>query len=99
MFFELCNASSTFQNYINNLLQEYLNHFIIIYLNDVLIYNEIEKEHHEQVFKILRRLKERNLQLNINKYEFSIFEMKYLEMYINVNKIRINSKEIKTIKN
>lgn len=99
MSFELCNASSTFQSYINNSLQEYLNHFIIAYLNNVLIYSEIEKEHHEQVLKILRRLKERDLQLDINKYEFSIFEIKYLEMYVDVNEIRMNSKKIETIKN
>ncbi len=99
MSFELCNASSTFQSYINNSLQEYLNHFIITYLNDVLIYSETEKEHHEQVLKVLRWLRERDLQLNIDKCEFSISEIKYLEMYIDVNEIRMNPKKIETIKN
>ncbi len=60
MSFELCNASATFQSYINSSLQEYLNHFITTYLNDVLIYSETKKEHEKQVLKILKRLRERN---------------------------------------
>ena len=45
MSFKLCNASITFQTFINNVLRKYLNVFYIVYLNDILIYNNIKKKH------------------------------------------------------
>lgn len=94
MFFELCNASSTFQNYINSSLREYLDYFVTIYLNDILIFNDIEFEHIKQISKVLRRFKKKSLQLNIDKCEFSVFEIKYLRMYVNVNGVRMNFEKV-----
>ena len=94
MLFELCNAPSMFQSYINSSLREYLDYFVTTYLNDILIFNDIEFEHIEQVLKVLRRLKKRGLQLNIDKCEFSVLEVKYLEMYVNVNDVRMNFEKI-----
>ena len=97
MLFELCNASIIFQSYINSSLQEYLNQFITVYLNDVLIYSETKEEHEKQVLKVLRKLQKRELQLNINKCEFFVLEVKYLRMYVKINEIRMNSKKIEVI--
>src|ERR1044072_6933506 len=36
--FGLVNASSTFQRYINHLLQEYLDDFVSVYIDDILIF-------------------------------------------------------------
>ena len=99
MSFELCNTSITFQSYINSSLQEYLNQFITAYLNDVLIYNETKEKHEKQVLKVLKKLQERELQLNINKCEFSISEVRYLRMYVEINKIRMNLEKIEVILN
>jgi uncharacterized protein (DUF2344 family) len=55
MSFELCNASATFQSYINSTFQNYLDHFCIAYINDILIYSSNAKEHVQHVLKILVR--------------------------------------------
>ena len=68
--FELYNASSTFQAFINNILREYLNVFYFAYLNDILIYNNTKKEYIEYIGKILGKLEHAGLYLNINKCEF-----------------------------
>ena len=94
MLFELCNASSTFQSYINSSFRKYLNYFVTIYLNDILIFSDTEFEHIEQILKIFRRFKKKNLQLNIDKCEFFVFEIKYLEMYVNVNDVKMNSEKV-----
>jgi hypothetical protein len=39
MFFDLANASATFQIHINFALKKYLNDFCVCYLNDILIYS------------------------------------------------------------
>lgn len=43
LFFELCNALSTFQNYVNDFFREFLNAFVIAYFNNILIYNNDKK--------------------------------------------------------
>ena len=45
MLFELCNASETFQTFINDILREYLNDFCIEYLNDILVYSNSDDKH------------------------------------------------------
>jgi hypothetical protein len=97
MFFKLCNASSTFQNYINNFLRKYLDYFVIVYLNDVLIFSAIQKKHIEHVLKILRRLRKKDLQINIDKCEFFVFEVKHLNMIVEVNDVKMNLKKMISI--
>ena len=70
MPFKLCNALNTFQIFINDILREYFNIFYFAYLNDILIYNNIKKKHIEHIKKILKKLQQINLYLNINKCEF-----------------------------
>ena len=56
MFFELCNALSTFQIFINDILREYLNIFYFIYFNDILIYNNTKKKYIKHMKKVLKKL-------------------------------------------
>jgi hypothetical protein len=43
MFFELINESSTFQNFMNDILMNYLDEFVITYLNDIIVYSNSKK--------------------------------------------------------
>ena len=45
MLFNLCEASSSFQSYINDILQNCLNIFITVYIDDILIYSKSVKKH------------------------------------------------------
>jgi hypothetical protein len=97
MFFELINESSTFQNFMNDILMNYLNEFVITYLNDIIVYNNSKKEHVQHVRKILQRLREANIQANVDKCEFHIIETKFLNMIVNRDDIKINFEKIKAI--
>ena len=99
MLFDLCNASSTFQAFINDVLREYLNMFCSAYLNDILIYSNNKKKHVKHVKKILEKLKHADLYLNINKCEFHIKQVKYLELIIIIEDLKMNSQKIDTIRN
>lgn len=71
--FGLANAPSTFQKYINWMLKDYLNEFCFAYVDDVLVYSKRTlAEHREHVRKVLRRLQEAGLQLDIDKCEFEV---------------------------
>ena len=45
MPFSLCEAPSSFQSYINDILQDCLNIFATAYIDDILIYSKSVKEH------------------------------------------------------
>ena len=99
MFFEFCNAFETFQSFINNTLREYLNDFCFNYLDDILVFSNSKKKHIEHVRKILKRLKKINLFLNIDKCEFFVISVKYLDLIIIIDDIKMNSQKIETIVN
>jgi hypothetical protein len=97
MFFELINESSTFQNFMNDILMSYLNEFVIAYLNDIIVYSNSKKEHIRHVRKILQRLREANIQTNVDKCEFHTIETKFLRMIIDRDDIKMNLEKIKAI--
>jgi hypothetical protein len=97
MLFELINESSIFQNFMNDTLMNYLNEFVIAYLNDIIVYSNNKKKHIQHVRKILQRLRETNIQTDVNKCEFHIIETKFLKMIINRDEIKMNLEKIKAI--
>ena len=88
MFFDLCNALETFQSFINVILRKYLNEFCIVYVNDILMYNNIKEKHVNHIRKIFVKLKQIELFFNINKCEFFVTQVKYLNMIITIENKR-----------
>jgi len=72
MLFKLTNESMFYQHYMNDVLFKYLHQFCQIYLNDIIIYSKILKKHKRHVRLILNRLREADLQIDINKCEFHV---------------------------
>ncbi len=97
MSFELINESFTFQNFMNDTLMNYLNEFVVAYLDDIIVYSNNKKKHIRHVRKILQRLRETNIQTDVNKCEFHTIETKFLEMIIERDDIKMNFENIKTI--
>ncbi len=99
--FELVNVSSTFQRYINWVLQNFLNEFCSAYVDDILIFtDELLHQHWNHVQKILLRLWEASLQIDIDKCEFEVKSIKYLEFILKVRKrIQMNPQKVKVIMN
>ncbi len=97
MLFDLCNVSDIFQIFINKTLREYLNNFCIVYLDNILIYSKNQEEHIKYVKLVLAKLKQARLYLDIDKCEFNVIQVKYLDLIITIEDIKIDSKKIKTI--
>ena len=97
--FGLANAPSTFQKYINWALRDYLDEFCSAYVDDILIYSSgSRKEHREHVRKVLLRMREAGLQLDISKCEFEVQETKYLGFIIEAGKgVRMDPAKVKAI--
>ncbi len=98
MLFELTNEFASFQHYINDVLFECLHKFCQTYLNDILIYSKTLKEHRTHMKEVLDKLHEVNLQININKCEFKIQKISFLELLIFINDLRMNFWKVNVIR-
>ncbi len=97
MLFELINESFIFQNFMNDTLMNYLNEFVIAYLDNIIVYSNNKKEHIQHVKKILQRLRETNIQTDVDKCEFYITKTKFLEMIVGRDEIKMISEKVKAI--
>ena len=98
MFFELTNASTTFQSYIHLTIREYLNIFCIVYLNNILIYSDDKNTHEKHVRLIFEKLRKFKLFANLKKCYFDLNEIDYLKYLINIMKIKMNFVKIQIIR-
>jgi hypothetical protein len=99
LFFDLCNELVSFQHFINDTLHEYFNEFCTAYLDDILIYSDNKLKHEAHVKKILFKLRDASLQVDIIKCKFHIIEITYLSMIVIIKRIKINSVKIKIVIN
>ncbi len=98
MLFELINESAFFQHYINNMLFNCLHKFCQTYLNDILIYSKTLKKHRTHMKEVLDKLREADLQMNIDKCEFEIQKISFLKLLIFINDLQINSWKVDVIR-
>ena len=63
--FGLTGAPATFQRYINWVLRDKLDICCSTYIDDVVIYNDTQTEHRSVVLRIIRKLADAGLQLDL----------------------------------
>ncbi len=98
MLFKLINKLASFQHYINDVLFDCLHKFCQTYLNDILIYSKILKEHRIYVKEVLDKLREVDLQIDIDKCKFKIQKISFLELLIFINDLQMNSRKVDVIR-
>ncbi len=95
--FKLTNESIFFQQYMNDILWNFLNDFCQVYLNDILIYSKMRKKHRDHVKLVLSRLREAELQMNIQKCEFNVEKTVFLEVIVSELDFRMNLSKVTVI--
>jgi len=95
--FGLTNASTAFQQFINNLFSNLLDVCIVIYLNDILIYSNNMSEHHWHIKKVLKYLCKTSLYAKVEKYEFHSKSVKYLGYILSPSGLTIFNNKVKII--
>ena len=83
MPFGLSGAPAAWQRWINEILRDYLDQFCTAYLDNVLIWSEgSQEDHYDKVNKVLERLENAELKLDIRKCDFAVKEVKYLGLVL-----------------
>ena len=83
---------------MNDVLFDYLDNFCTTYLDNILIYSDNELEHKHHVRKVLKRLHNTSLQIDLKKCEFHVTRTKYLGFIISTNSIKVNPDKISVVK-
>ena len=82
---------------MNDVLFDYLHQFCQIYLDDIIIYSKTLKKHKKHVQLVLHRLREIDLQMNINKCKFHVQKIIFLELLILIEKLKMNSRKMQAV--
>ncbi len=82
---------------MNDVLFEYLHQFCQIYLDDIIIYSKILKKHKQHVRLILNRLREVDLQIDIDKCKFHVQKTIFLRLLMSIEKLKMNSRKIQAV--
>ena len=96
--FGLTNGPATYQRYMNDVLFDYLDDFCTAYLDDILIFSDNELEHEHHVKKILERLRNAGLQIDLKKCEFHVTRTKYLGFIISTDGIEVDPDKIAVVR-
>jgi hypothetical protein len=97
MPFGLTNGPASYQHYMNDTLLPYLNDFAQAYIDDIIIYSKTRKEHIAHVRKVLQKLREAGLQVDIEKSEFFVQETHFLGLIVSTEGLKMDPKKIETV--
>jgi hypothetical protein len=82
---------------MNDVLFDYLNDFYTAYLDDIMIYLDNEIEHETHVKKVLERLRNVGLQVDIKKCEFGVKRTRYLGFIVSTDGIEVDLEKVQVI--
>lgn len=99
MPFGLKGSPVTWQAYITEMMSDLLSGNVMVYMDDIMTYDKTLDEHKKSLIKILERLRENNLKLNVAKTKFFAGKINYLSHIIDRNGCRPSETNIEAIKN
>ncbi|CAB5107645.1 unnamed protein product [Rhizophagus irregularis] len=98
MPFGLKNAPGTFQRLMDEILKEYIGEFVIVYLDDIMIYSKNFEEHVEHIDKVLNKLRENNLIVELKKCKFGERNIEFLGHIVGRDGLKPDVKKVEKIK-
>jgi len=95
MFFGMTNFPATFQVMMNEILRDLVNEGkIAVFVDDMLVETETEKRYDKIVEEVLRRLKENDLYVKLEKCVWKVKKIRFLGVVIEPNRIEIEKKKV-----
>jgi hypothetical protein len=94
MYFDLCNAPSTFQIPMNNNKFPFLCNVLLIFFDDIQIYREPWESHIEHVDRSLQPLREHQVFFKHSNFVFGVSEVEYLSHIVSQNGVVVNPKKV-----
>jgi hypothetical protein len=97
MSFGLTNAPAVFMDMMNIVFHDYLDQFTIVFIDDILIYSRTPEEHEEHLRKALERLWSEKLYAKLEKCEFWLDNVSFLEQVISGEGVAVDPEKVKVV--
>lgn len=97
MQFGLCNASQTFQRFMNKVLGDL--DYVIVFIDDVCIASSSAEEHEQHVRVVFERLQKYGLVINVAKSRFAQNEVEFLGYLVNKDGISPLPSRVQAVSN
>ena len=97
MPFGLCNSPSTFQRLMERIFGDERFRSLLLYLDDIVVFSSSFETHLERLEVVLRRLRQHNLKLKMNKCHFFQTEVKYLGHIISSKGVATDPEKIRAV--
>ena len=94
MSFGLTGASGTFCRLGNDLFPNYLDKIVIIYIDDLLIFSKSLEKHKLHVTQVLQRLRGHKLIAKLEKCEFVVEKIVFLEFRIGREGLKMDTTKV-----
>ncbi|PRP73007.1 retrotransposon nucleocapsid protein, partial [Planoprotostelium fungivorum] len=99
MPFGLSNCPGNFQAKVNSMFSDMIDVFVQIYLDDFLIYSQSHEEHVQHVRRVLKRVIDHKLSVNLKKCEFHSQKVKFLGYEVTPDGIHMCADRVESIRN
>ncbi|KAL5845609.1 hypothetical protein ACOSQ3_009133 [Xanthoceras sorbifolium] len=97
MPFGLTNAPAIFMDLMNRIFRPYLDMCVVVFIDDILIYSQTAAEYNRHLQIVLQILREKKLYAKLNKCEFWLNEIAFLEHVISADGIKADPKKIEAV--
>jgi hypothetical protein len=99
MYFGFCNAPSTFQHMMNEVLKDKIaTGHVVVYIDDILIFTDNLTLHRQLVNRVLEKLKANDLFIKLEKCQFEQSEVEFLGLIVSKNSIKMNPAKVAGVK-
>ena len=99
MPFGLCNAPSTFQRLIDNVLGQLKWSVALVYLDDTVVFSKTFEEHLVNLSLVFEAFRKSNLTLKPTKCNFADSKLDFLGHVISANGVSVNPKKVHVVEN
>jgi hypothetical protein len=98
MQFGLCNAPSTFQRMVNEVLaEEKSGGHVVVYIDDILVHTKMVKENQKWTRRVLQKLRDNKLYCRREKCMFEVDEVEFLGVTLGHGTVKISKKKTEAI--
>jgi hypothetical protein len=99
MSFGLCNAPTTFQSLMNDVLRAYLRRFVLVFFGDILIHSAFWADHLRHLCIVIAVLHQHFLFVKRSKCSFGVDAVAYLRHTISAAGVAMNPAKVQAIHN